>query len=132
MRFRIYLVRRTSFATKVGTTYIIEASGVVSFSDGKGDDAADPAYCFKGTCVIVRAVIEPGRLGYWKVDGTDFAYKSRLSYNSSHVYSVEFEGTGKPFEFVIYGPPLRPLQRHSQRQSDSKGLSQKFLCIIFS
>lgn len=86
----------TSFATKVGAVYIIEASGYVSDWSDKSD-GVDAVWCYaKWRC---------GENGEpWqqlRIDGKGMIESTgrHIPYNPKHIYCIEIPGTGAPFVF---------------------------------
>lgn len=85
----------TSFATRKGATYIIEASGVISDWSDKSD-GVDAVWCYaewrcgKGEPWQQLRIDDRGLM---EITG------QTIPYNASHTYRIEAPGTGAPFVF---------------------------------
>ncbi len=88
----------TSFATKVGAIYTIEASGFVSDWSGK-TDGVDAVWCYaKWRCGENGEPWQQLRIddkGMMEISG------SHIPYNPAHIYRIEIPGTGAPFVFYM-------------------------------
>lgn len=88
----------TSFATKAGAVYIIEASGFVSDWSGKSD-GVDAVWCYaKWRCGENG---EPWQQLRIDDKGMMEASGSHIPYNPAHIYRIEIPGTGAPFVFYM-------------------------------
>ena len=83
---------QSSFQTRPGATYRIEAEGVISCWDGK-TDGVDPVWCY--------AEWRCGNGAVWdhlRINGkgmTDWA-GHEIPYNPGHIYEVRIQGDGNP------------------------------------